>query len=193
MIEINFNKVNKTYGFNKVLNNIDLTVKSREKIGLIGPNGSGKTTILKLIAGIEIPSSGVISLRKGITLGYLSQIPEESDIKVKDYIYSTFSEILKVKKELDNYDISDNYKNINKYIKLQEKFMNMGVYALLAVFVFCLSFKKRNFGLRESALIVLLMLCTTFISPTDALYRYVLPVMCATPILFAGIASLKNR
>ena len=153
MIEINFNKVNKTYGFNKVLNDIDLTVKSREKIGLIGPNGSGKTTILKLIAGIEIPSSGVISLRKGITLGYLSQIPEESDIKVKDYIYSTFSEILKAKEELDNYDISDNYKNINKYIKLQEKFMNMGGYEyetkiqkILPVFNITDDILNRNFN-----------------------------------------------
>lgn len=129
MIDINLSKVNKTYGFNKVLNNIDLTIKRGEKIALIGSNGCGKTTILRLIAGKEFVSSGDVSIRNNIKIGYLSQEPEVVDIKVKDYIYNAFDEILKLKEELEKYekDLS-NTKIINKYIKLQEKFINISGY-----------------------------------------------------------------
>ena len=154
MIDINLNKVNKTYGFNKVLNNIDLTIKKGEKIALIGSNGCGKTTILKLIAGKENLSSGDISIRNNIKIGYLSQVPEVIDIKVSDYIYNAFDEILKLKEELEKYekDLSNN-KIINKYIKLQEKFINIGGYEyetklskVLSVFNISDEMLERNFN-----------------------------------------------
>lgn len=47
MIDINISKVCKSFGFDLVLNNIDITVQKGEKVGLIGTNGSGKSTILK--------------------------------------------------------------------------------------------------------------------------------------------------
>ena len=53
MIDINLNKVNKNYGTEKVLNNINMTINKGEKVSLIGSNGSGKTTILKLITKME--------------------------------------------------------------------------------------------------------------------------------------------
>ena len=64
MIEISMSKVNKTFGFKKVLDNFDFDAMSLDRIALIGPNGCGKTTLLKLIAGIENPNSGTISIRK---------------------------------------------------------------------------------------------------------------------------------
>jgi len=64
MIDINLSKVNKSYGFDKVLNNIDLVVKTGEKVALIGPNGSGKSTILKIVGKEENVSSGEVSIRK---------------------------------------------------------------------------------------------------------------------------------
>ena len=53
MIDINLNKVSKSFGFDRILNDINLTVNKGEKIALIGSNGSGKSTLLKIIAGIE--------------------------------------------------------------------------------------------------------------------------------------------
>ena len=63
MIDINISKVCKSFGFDLILNNIDITVQKGEKVGLIGTNGSGKSTILKIIAGQESIDSGSLSIR----------------------------------------------------------------------------------------------------------------------------------
>ena len=130
MIDINLSKVSKSFGFDKVLNEINLTVNKGEKIALIGSNGSGKSTLLKIIAGIENVSSGKISIRKGVSIGYLSQIPEENDIIVKDYIYNTFKELLNIEEKLEKLELNLNndMKIITKYTKLQQKFIDMGGY-----------------------------------------------------------------
>ena len=130
MIDINLSKVCKSYGFDKVLNNIDLTVNKNEKVALIGSNGSGKSTIIKLIVGIENINSGNISIRKGASIGYLSQIPIYEDKSVREYIYDTFKDLLNLKEKLDNLEknLSSDIKVINKYTKVQEEFIRLGGY-----------------------------------------------------------------
>ena len=103
MIDINISKVCKSFGFDLVLNNIDITIQKGEKVGLIGTNGSGKSTILKIIAGQESIDSGSLSIRNNISIGYLSQIPEEKDIIVKDYINGAFKEIIELKEKLERF------------------------------------------------------------------------------------------
>lgn len=130
MIDINLSKVSKSYGFDKVLNNIDLTVQKGEKVALIGPNGSGKSTILKIVGKDENVSSGEVSIRKGARVGYLSQVPIEIDIKVSDYIYDAFKELIELKEKLEKLErnLNSDIKIINKYSKLQEEFINLGGY-----------------------------------------------------------------
>ena len=156
MIDINISKVCKSFGFDLVLNNIDITVQKGEKVGLIGTNGSGKSTILKIIAGQESIDSGSLSIRNNISIGYLSQIPEEKDIIVKDYINSAFKEIIELKEKLERYEdklLTEDYKVITKYMNLQEKFISLGGYEyetkiqkILPVFNITEEILNRNFN-----------------------------------------------
>jgi len=61
------------FGEQSVLNGASLTVREDDRIGLIGANGSGKSTVLKIIAGVLTPDSGTVSRRRDLVTGYLSQ------------------------------------------------------------------------------------------------------------------------
>lgn len=155
MIDINLNKINKSYGTEIVLKDIDMTIQKGEKVALIGTNGSGKTTILKLISKIENQNSGEISIRKNAIVGYLSQIPEVNDIIIKEYIYKAFDSLLELKKKLESLEenLTSDIKAIEKYTKLQEEFIDKGGYEyetkiakVLAAFDVTDEMLQRNFN-----------------------------------------------
>ena len=60
MLNINIDKIEKSFGFGKVLNKISFDIHDNDKIALVGENGSGKSTLLKIIAGIESKDAGNI-------------------------------------------------------------------------------------------------------------------------------------
>lgn len=76
MILINADKINKSYTEKPLLKDISLSIHEGEKIGLIGVNGTGKSTLLRIIAGLEEPDSGKITLTNGIKTAYLPQHPD---------------------------------------------------------------------------------------------------------------------
>ena len=61
------------YGYQRLLESVTLTVAPGEKVGLVGRNGSGKTSLLKIIAGQLNPDAGEVSRRRGLRIGYLPQ------------------------------------------------------------------------------------------------------------------------
>ena len=66
--------IHKTYGIQPILQDISFSVSNRERVGLIGPNGCGKTTLMRILAGIEQPDSGTVaSTRPNLRIGYLAQ------------------------------------------------------------------------------------------------------------------------
>lgn len=67
------NHVSKSYGAQTILEDVTFIVHRSERIALIGPNGCGKTTLLRIISGLEKADSGTISLASGSTIGYLPQ------------------------------------------------------------------------------------------------------------------------
>src|ERR1044071_10151570 len=67
--------VSKDYGLRPVLSNVSLGLNSQDRGGVVGVNGSGKTTFLRLVAGEERPDAGRIIFAEGITVGYLPQNP----------------------------------------------------------------------------------------------------------------------
>lgn len=66
--------IHKTYGIQPILQDISFSISKDERIGLIGPNGCGKTTLVRILAGIEKPDSGTVaSTRPNLRIGYLAQ------------------------------------------------------------------------------------------------------------------------
>lgn len=64
-----------SYADAPLLNSASISVSQGEKVGVVGPNGAGKSTLLKLITGDEMPDSGAVSLKNGLTIASLSQSP----------------------------------------------------------------------------------------------------------------------
>ena len=64
----------KDFGAQRVLEGVSLQVARGEKIGVVGKNGGGKTTLMRLLMGTELPDGGSVRVARGIRLGYLSQI-----------------------------------------------------------------------------------------------------------------------
>ena len=93
MIEIELNNIKKNYGLKNILDGFNLEVKTGERVALIGQNGSGKSTIFKIISKQETIDEGTISIRKGATLGVLNQIyeNEKDDISVKCFLYESYN------------------------------------------------------------------------------------------------------
>ncbi|ASS75898.1 ABC transporter ATP-binding protein [Tumebacillus algifaecis] len=71
--------VQKYYGANLVLSDVTLEIKQKDRVGLIGRNGEGKTTLFKLISGEQKHDGGQIHIRKGTKIGSLAQIPNYGD------------------------------------------------------------------------------------------------------------------
>ena len=76
MIYLTAEKLNKTYVERPVLQDVSLTVSEGDRIGVIGVNGTGKSTFLKIVAGLETPDSGEVKKSGGVRIGYLPQNPE---------------------------------------------------------------------------------------------------------------------
>jgi ATPase subunit of ABC transporter with duplicated ATPase domains len=130
MIELNINNLTKYYGANKIFENISFEIKTGERIGLIGQNGCGKTTVMKILMEIEDHQSGDISLKKDNKMGYLNQIPIYGDATTTiDVVRMAFEEIYKIQeqmKELEHQmshleDDSLEYA-MKKYSRLQEEY-----------------------------------------------------------------------
>ena len=73
---LNLEHISKIYGEKKVFDDVSFGIHEADKIGVIGINGTGKTTLLKMIAGLEIPDEGEVIRQKGLRIAYLPQNPE---------------------------------------------------------------------------------------------------------------------
>ncbi len=85
-----------------LFDNINYVINPRDRIALVGKNGAGKSTMLKIIAGIQLPTSGKVSMPRDITVGYLPQQMELNDtLTVKEEVRKAFAHIDELKRKLD--------------------------------------------------------------------------------------------
>ncbi|MCT8975155.1 ABC-F type ribosomal protection protein [Clostridium sp. CX1] len=138
MIQLALKEIEKYFGGNRIFRNINFEVESGERVGLIGRNGAGKTTIFKIIAGIEKQDKGDIFIRKNATIGYLDQIPSYSEeFKVLDVLKTAFEIQYEIGKELKTLELematlegSKLEYAIRKYGELNELYEAKGGYEI---------------------------------------------------------------
>ncbi|MGB3262227.1 ribosomal protection-like ABC-F family protein [Paenisporosarcina sp.] len=94
-------EISKMLGGNIIFEELSLAVKTGDKLAVVGRNGTGKTTLFKLLAGVESPDSGSIHFRKGTRIGYLAQIPSYTvDVTGLDVLTMAFEELLKMQTQM---------------------------------------------------------------------------------------------
>jgi ATP-binding cassette subfamily F protein uup len=100
---ISLENICKSYGEKNILNNICLGINEGEKIGLIGVNGTGKSTLLKIIAGEESYASGNIITANSLTINYLSQNTHfQEDATVIEQLFKGNSPVMNVLREYES-------------------------------------------------------------------------------------------
>ena len=138
MTRLDLHEVFKTYGANPVLTHISFKIEDGDKVGLIGENSSGKSTLLKLITGQEPPDSGTIFRPRGTKVGYVAQqleIAEDRTVWVE--VQSALADLTHLeerlrKAELDLADpkLADDQigmeRALARYSKLQQDFESQG-------------------------------------------------------------------
>ncbi|MBV1758812.1 MAG: ABC-F family ATP-binding cassette domain-containing protein [Dethiosulfatibacter sp.] len=136
MIDLAVKNLKKYYSANMIFDHVTFDVKSGEKIGLIGANGSGKTTILKIVAGME-SAEGELFLRKGLTLGYLEQLPIVGmEDTVRNVLNTAFDELNNLKQKITQYELllaqdTENFeRTLQEYGKLQAEFERLEGYSI---------------------------------------------------------------
>ena len=131
MALITTSSLTKSFGATDIFTNLTLAIEKGSRLGIVGPNGVGKTTLLRIIAAEDESSSGAVIRSKGVRTGYLSQ---EADFKMEgtlwDACHSVFEDLIRQQKELHRLEeqMATDHDVIEQYGKLQEDFERRGGY-----------------------------------------------------------------
>lgn len=127
-------KLSKSYGDKILFENLNCSIQKKDRIGLIGVNGTGKSSLLRILAGLDTPDSGVVKHAGDYRVEYLAQEPElSSNSTVIEQIYYGSSDIMiamrSYEEALSELEVdSSNEKTQNKFMKAQEKMDNMNAW-----------------------------------------------------------------
>jgi len=106
--------ISKSFGARTIIENVSFGINKDQKIAFVAKNGTGKTTILKIITGHDFPDQGQVVMRKGIRMEFLSQEPNlQDELTIEESIFASDNEILKVieryEKALENIEDQEEY------------------------------------------------------------------------------------
>ena len=124
---ISIDSVTKTYGEKELFNEISFTISAKERVGLIGVNGTGKSSLLKIVAGVDFPDSGEVTAPKDYRIAYSEQNPDlNPELTVLDQVFAGEAPVLKLLKEyeetlLELHKVPDDSEIQEKLFDLQKK------------------------------------------------------------------------
>lgn len=138
MIICSVNHIGKSFGGNQIFKDLSFEILEGSRIGLVGRNGGGKTTIMKLLANQETVDEGVIHWRKGLKIGYLAQIPDFDDLTGKEVLKTAFAKLLDIEAKLKQLEVEMGLINtpvqlqrlMDQYGSLQDEFILNGGYEM---------------------------------------------------------------
>lgn len=125
MIVLSCNNLNKSFGIDSILENLNFTVNEYDKIGIIGVNGTGKTTLFKIISGIYGYDSGDIYTSKDCEIGYLEQNTNfHSENTILEEVLEVFKDVIEMEKYLRDLEHKISEESSNTNSTTLEKLMN---------------------------------------------------------------------
>ena len=102
MVYLQLENVSKSYGDRNLFENISFGIEQGQRVALIAENGRGKTTLMRILMGMEDADSGTITFRKGLRVGYLAQDPDYAPgITVQEACFQSDSDVVKA---ISNYE-----------------------------------------------------------------------------------------
>ena len=109
MIALSASEINLSFGTDVILENISFAINDGDRLGVIGVNGAGKSSLFKIITGEYTPDSGAVFVQKGHTVGILEQNPDLSslpgEITCIEYMYTAYPTLLALEKEISKTEI----------------------------------------------------------------------------------------
>ncbi|GAA4291957.1 ABC-F family ATP-binding cassette domain-containing protein [Aestuariibaculum suncheonense] len=117
--------ISKSYGELTLFQDVSFSIHKDQKIAFVAKNGTGKTSILRIISGEDTPDSGQVTYRKDITVSFLSQDPKfNPELTVEETIFASDNDILKVignyEKALENPEDTDAYQKAFEQMELHQ-------------------------------------------------------------------------
>ncbi len=125
------------FGARPLFHDVSYVVGDKDRIALVGKNGAGKSTMLKIIAGLQQPTSGTVSIPKEMTIGYLPQVMKLADTRtVRQEAETAFEDIHKLKAEVErlnnqmvernDYESEEYHALIDRFTRESERYQMMG-------------------------------------------------------------------
>lgn len=125
------------FGVTPLFEDVSYVINKRDRIALVGKNGAGKSTMLKILAGLQLPTSGAVAIQRDITIGYLPQVMILSDVRTVmeeaemafEHIFDMQASLEKMNQQLadrTDYDSESYHQLIDKFTHENERFLMMG-------------------------------------------------------------------
>ena len=91
------------FGVKPLFHDVSFVVNDRDRIALVGKNGAGKSTMLKILCGLQQPTAGTVAVANDTTVGYLPQVMKlQDDTTVREETRKAFSDTVQLKQRIDS-------------------------------------------------------------------------------------------